>query len=165
MKQINDTDGHAAGDAALGWVARVPAESVRGSDVLGRLGGDEFGVILGQSEILQGDEKAESLDAKTAAAPSNGRGSSSPYKCSAAPMPWPATEATPIPCTNRPTKQCTSANLPLAAVSVSSRWRPAFHRAYLPPPQAIMFGTIWLSSFLISSLSMSLRFFRRWICN
>ena len=46
MKQINDTFGHAAGDAALRGLANIFIENVRQSDVVGCLGGDEFGVIL-----------------------------------------------------------------------------------------------------------------------
>jgi diguanylate cyclase (GGDEF)-like protein len=50
MKQINDRYGHAAGDAALKRVAEVLVEQVRESDIVGRLGGDEFGVILYQAD-------------------------------------------------------------------------------------------------------------------
>jgi diguanylate cyclase (GGDEF)-like protein len=46
FKRINDTRGHAAGDAALRVLAeRIPA-AVRGIDRVARVGGDEFGVIL-----------------------------------------------------------------------------------------------------------------------
>ena len=48
MKQINDSLGHAAGDAALGHLGKVLLENVRASDVVGRLGGDEFAVLLAQ---------------------------------------------------------------------------------------------------------------------
>ncbi len=48
LKQINDTHGHPAGDAALRHVADTLLEQVRDSDIVGRLGGDEFGVILYQ---------------------------------------------------------------------------------------------------------------------
>jgi diguanylate cyclase (GGDEF)-like protein len=49
LKQINDTLGHAAGDAALNHLATVLTRQVRASNVIGRLGGDEFGVILVQT--------------------------------------------------------------------------------------------------------------------
>jgi diguanylate cyclase (GGDEF)-like protein len=46
LKPINDTGGHAAGDEAIKQVAAAIIESTRDSDLLGRLGGDEFGVVL-----------------------------------------------------------------------------------------------------------------------
>jgi len=61
LKQINDRLGHAAGDAALGRVARILSKLVRDTDVVGRLGGDEFGVILAQSEGVVAAAKAREL--------------------------------------------------------------------------------------------------------
>ena len=46
LKQINDAHGHAAGDAAIQVVAAALASSVRSSDVVARIGGDEFAVVL-----------------------------------------------------------------------------------------------------------------------
>jgi diguanylate cyclase (GGDEF)-like protein len=46
FKRYNDTHGHNAGDAALREVARVAAQVVRRSDVVGRWGGDEFVLLL-----------------------------------------------------------------------------------------------------------------------
>ncbi|HRY10760.1 MAG: GGDEF domain-containing protein [Actinobacteria bacterium] len=46
FKQINDVSGHAAGDAALVHFADVAQRCTRDVDTLGRLGGDEFGLLL-----------------------------------------------------------------------------------------------------------------------
>jgi len=46
FKQLNDAHGHAAGDMALVQVARILESRVRASDVLARFGGDEFAMLL-----------------------------------------------------------------------------------------------------------------------
>jgi diguanylate cyclase (GGDEF)-like protein len=46
LKQINDTFGHAAGDAAITQFARILTDTFRDSDVIGRLGGDEFVILI-----------------------------------------------------------------------------------------------------------------------
>lgn len=46
FKSVNDTYGHAAGDQVLHQVAERAAMTLRPSDVLGRLGGEEFGLLL-----------------------------------------------------------------------------------------------------------------------
>jgi diguanylate cyclase len=46
FKEINDSYGHAAGDAALAHLGGLLTETLRRSDVCGRLGGDEFAVLL-----------------------------------------------------------------------------------------------------------------------
>jgi diguanylate cyclase (GGDEF)-like protein/PAS domain S-box-containing protein len=46
FKQVNDTGGHAAGDAILCKVAQACRNTVHGSDTVARLGGDEFALIL-----------------------------------------------------------------------------------------------------------------------
>lgn len=46
FKAVNDGHGHAVGDDALRWVAAVCSAALRDSDVLGRLGGEEFGALL-----------------------------------------------------------------------------------------------------------------------
>lgn len=61
FKHINDTYGHAAGDAALMHIAETLLEHLRESDIVGRLGGDEFGVILVRADADQALSKAQSL--------------------------------------------------------------------------------------------------------
>lgn len=46
LKSINDDHGHAAGDSALVAVATALLHAVRSTDVVGRIGGDEFGALL-----------------------------------------------------------------------------------------------------------------------
>lgn len=50
LKLINDTQGHACGDAVLVHFASILLSALRSSDIVGRLGGDEFGVILLHAE-------------------------------------------------------------------------------------------------------------------
>ncbi|WP_434676420.1 diguanylate cyclase [Pseudomonas sp. D3-10] len=50
FKQVNDTYGHQAGDKVIEQVAALLHEHVRESDVAGRYGGEEFGVVLSDTE-------------------------------------------------------------------------------------------------------------------
>jgi diguanylate cyclase (GGDEF)-like protein len=61
LKAVNDEQGHAAGDAALQHIAQILVDSVRNTDVVGRLGGDEFGVLLVQTDEETAARKADSL--------------------------------------------------------------------------------------------------------
>jgi diguanylate cyclase (GGDEF)-like protein len=61
FKALNDGYGHAAGDAVLRHVALLLLDSVRESDVVGRLGGDEFGVILNRVAPEEARAKAATL--------------------------------------------------------------------------------------------------------
>jgi diguanylate cyclase (GGDEF)-like protein len=63
FKQVNDRFGHAAGDAVLAHFTEVLTANVRDTDVTGRLGGDEFGVLLSHAALEQGRHKAEQLSA------------------------------------------------------------------------------------------------------
>jgi diguanylate cyclase (GGDEF)-like protein len=61
FKAINDSAGHAAGDAVLVQIAEVLANRFRLTDVVARLGGDEFGVLLSSVEVSEARAAAEDL--------------------------------------------------------------------------------------------------------
>lgn len=69
FKALNDAYGHAAGDAVLAQIGRLLRDSVRESDVVGRLGGDEFGVILNRATADEARAKARALRELLHAAP------------------------------------------------------------------------------------------------
>jgi diguanylate cyclase (GGDEF)-like protein len=69
FKQINDTNGHAAGDSVLRHFAETLLGHVRDSDCVGRLGGDEFGVLLTHANQEQALNKADVLANALRAAP------------------------------------------------------------------------------------------------
>jgi diguanylate cyclase (GGDEF)-like protein len=66
FKGINDRYGHGAGDLLLKAVARELIGHVRASDIVGRIGGDEFGVLLWRLEGPQATAKARQLEAMIA---------------------------------------------------------------------------------------------------
>lgn len=59
FKSINDTHGHAVGDAVLRAVAACLGTSIRESDALGRIGGEEFSIFLPDTGIDAAREVAE----------------------------------------------------------------------------------------------------------
>ena len=61
FKVVNDTCGHAAGDRLLKQLSSVLLSILRQKDTLGRLGGDEFGVILSECNVNDAVEVAEEL--------------------------------------------------------------------------------------------------------
>ena len=69
LKGVNDRLGHAAGDAALVHVAEMMRANLRESDAVGRLGGDEFGLLMLNAGLEEGREKARKLAAALEEAP------------------------------------------------------------------------------------------------
>jgi diguanylate cyclase (GGDEF)-like protein len=67
FKDVNDTHGHDAGDEALRLVANVIQSGTRGIDTGARIGGDEFAVILPETDLARGLEVAERLRSEIAA--------------------------------------------------------------------------------------------------
>ena len=61
FKNINDSYGHAVGDAALKQFARVCSHCLRSDDIFGRLGGEEFALILPGADAETARELCESI--------------------------------------------------------------------------------------------------------
>ena len=61
FKQINDTHGHATGDRVLQAVAQALKTTLREADLCGRLGGEEFGVLLTGTNLHEARQLAEKL--------------------------------------------------------------------------------------------------------
>ncbi len=61
FKQINDSYGHAVGDAALQAISQIIEHNVRKIDVLGRYGGEEFVILLPDTDILTAYHIAERI--------------------------------------------------------------------------------------------------------
>lgn len=59
LKTVNDTHGHATGDALLLSFVQTCRTNLREGDVLGRLGGDEFAVLLPETTLAQAEVIAE----------------------------------------------------------------------------------------------------------
>ncbi len=61
FKRINDTHGHAAGDAVLRHLAALVQQTARSSDFASRLGGEEFAVLLTETSAAEALQAAERL--------------------------------------------------------------------------------------------------------
>ncbi len=69
FKRVNDAHGHSAGDAVLAAVAARAASALRAGDLLARLGGEEFGVLLPGADLASAAEVAERIRAAVGGAP------------------------------------------------------------------------------------------------
>lgn len=67
FKKINDTYGHASGDEALRQFAAACGASIRGEDVLARLGGEEFAILLPGTRLSDATAIAEKIRQRTEA--------------------------------------------------------------------------------------------------
>ncbi len=67
FKAVNDSHGHAVGDAVLVGVGAVCKQALRGMDIFGRLGGEEFIVVLPETDEAQAVASSERLRARVAA--------------------------------------------------------------------------------------------------
>ncbi len=61
FKQVNDVFGHAAGDSVLIRVSDILLTRTRETDIVGRLGGDEFGIVLAHASLEDSRRKAAQL--------------------------------------------------------------------------------------------------------
>jgi len=69
FKKVNDTHGHAAGDVVIQAVARALAETVRPMDLVARVGGEEFSIVLPNCPAAFGTQVAERIRQRVARAP------------------------------------------------------------------------------------------------
>ena len=69
FKKINDTHGHPVGDAVLRHIARVMGATFRQVDVVARIGGEEFAVLLPSADLASAQRVAERLRAALEAQP------------------------------------------------------------------------------------------------
>jgi len=69
FKQVNDTRGHAAGDQVIRAVGHVLAETVRPMDLVARVGGEEFAIVLPNCPAAFGPQVAERIRTRVARQP------------------------------------------------------------------------------------------------
>jgi len=69
FKRVNDTHGHAAGDVVLRAVGRALNETVRPMDLVARVGGEEFAILLPNCPAAFGPQVAERIRARVARRP------------------------------------------------------------------------------------------------
>lgn len=69
FKQVNDTFGHEAGDKVLKQAAEILARTCRTGDIVGRLGGEEFGVVVAVREEKEALIAAERIRSAISTAP------------------------------------------------------------------------------------------------
>jgi len=91
LKLINDTYGHNVGDAALARLGKLLARRVRAEDIAARIGGDEFAVLMPDTDERRGLAAAERLEKSLQAKPiyeSKGLTLKLAVSCGVAGYPW-----------------------------------------------------------------------------
>ena len=68
LKTVNDTEGHLMGDELIKAVAGLMKESARADDVVGRIGGDEFALLLGEQTAESAEPVIRRIRARVAEA-------------------------------------------------------------------------------------------------
>lgn len=91
FKLLNDTLGHAAGDAALVHLARILQQEVRGADAVGRVGGEEFLLWLPGTSLEEGVRVAERIRVRLGTTSWDWQGRSWPLSASFGVAGWPET--------------------------------------------------------------------------
>ncbi|ACV68485.1 diguanylate cyclase [Desulfohalobium retbaense] len=61
FKQINDTYGHGTGDRALAWFAETVSGELRATDIIGRFGGEEFCIVLPETDQDEAQQVAHRI--------------------------------------------------------------------------------------------------------
>jgi len=69
FKQVNDRYGHGAGDQVLKTLCQRWLDTLRNSDLLGRIGGEEFAILLPQNDLQAALQTAERIRSITASQP------------------------------------------------------------------------------------------------
>lgn len=82
FKGVNDRFGHDAGDQALTLMAAAIRDAVRPTDIVGRLGGEEFGVFLPGADLALAEAFADRIGTAVAAIPFAPEGSNCPLAVS-----------------------------------------------------------------------------------
>ncbi len=95
FKLVNDSLGHPFGDRVLAWTAAVIRKALRASDVLARYGGDEFAVILPDSDRAAAERTAARIVAAVADQPFESDGRPVPIGLSIGVATYPADGRTP----------------------------------------------------------------------
>lgn len=89
FKQVNDQWGHEAGDLALQHICAILQQRLRVTDFLGRLGGEEFGLLLRHTDNAGADPLVEELRRQLAEQPLDYHGQQIPLSATFGLAAWP----------------------------------------------------------------------------